>query len=175
MSYTDLFITVDTHQSPLTTEEEVKMRENLMGAIKELYTKATLMRVLTLEDPQKLRSAQMLAAAVEKGGKRHTIHAHFNLNLVHDTKIILCDESRGVSLNKNLANFFSGHLAIPGCFASAALQNSSKAKNYNSRGGSLRVPDITRHRGDERGQNDDGEAGSDPDNDQGRGRGIPSV
>lgn len=130
-SFTDIQCLVDTHIVATNPEQLQSVSDELIRVLQErLNTPDGYRRALALEDPQGLRRVVMLNAAVEVGPKYRHIHAHFTLNIMHETKFLLGEA------NQRMQDFFNDEFYWEtASFASVKLLDSSRAKNYNAKSG----------------------------------------
>jgi hypothetical protein len=142
-AYTTFFITVDTHVKSTGPELEREIGFLLLTTIKEFCTPQVLRQVLLVEDVSKLKRARLNNASVETGDKYDRIHAHFNLQLAHETTIYL-KAPDGRTINPRVAEWFNGKLEPTTgkkVFVSVRLGNSA-AENYAVKSGAA-VEDFT--------------------------------
>jgi len=138
--FTDLHCTIDTHISPRTQEEAQAVADELLRLVtEELNTRQGYQESIPVEEDGKLRSVTMLNASVEMGEKYKRIHIHYNLSIVHETKVLLKDA------NRRLQDWFNLHSPWgTECYAKVRLLDSSRAKNYNVKKGVYAEPVTAR-------------------------------
>lgn len=130
VKFTDMHCVVDTHIAPATEEEQRYIVDVLEDVLTRLNTREGYRAALCIENPDRLRRVLMLNASIEKGSKYNRIHCHFNLSIMHESKILLKEQ------NVTLAEWFNSQFPWPtACFAAADLLESSRAKNYNAKAG----------------------------------------
>lgn len=135
--YTDFAIMVDTHTKPLDADDEMRLAQLLLGAIRQFATPAALNEVLLVETPNRLKGFDLTNASIEVGGKFGRLHAHFNLSIRHETKVLLKSPD-GRNINSQIQQWFDGKLEpVTGrkCNARAILDDTSRFKNYATKHG----------------------------------------
>ncbi len=142
--FTDLHCTIDTHIAPRTREQADAVATELMRIVQEeLNTRAGYEAVIPMEEPNTLKSVTLLNASVEMGEKYKRMHIHFNLDVIHEGKVLLKDA------NRRLCQWFNrvSPWEAP-CYASVRLLESSIAKNYNGKAGQYVEPVVARRGSD---------------------------
>lgn len=131
--FTDLMVVVDPHIVPADDNDQQKWGDILISAVQRFVTPAVLKAVLLCEDSSRLKRAQLVNASVELGDKYGRIHIHFNLNLTHQTKVLL-KHPDGREINDQFQQWFNAELGRS-CFVSVRLADSGRAKNYATKSG----------------------------------------
>ena len=131
LKYTDLHVTVNTNFAPRTHSEQQFTAQALYNLIvHDLQDPTNVAQLLpTTDGPESIEDVTVNAIGIEVGSAQKRLHAHFNVQVEHHSKVLLAN------LNKVWAAFFSERLAFAkGCHAHVQLLPSSAAKNYSVKG-----------------------------------------
>ena len=128
--YSDFFITVNTHK-PYTRD----LYTSFLQAIKDIEVAIGLLFNVDDEDIKKVIVSDIGLETARNPKKRTTLylHAHFVVEVVHSTTLLLGpkEASDGKGINKRLQEYFDAALAIEGTYCNVKLlKDESAAKNY---------------------------------------------
>ncbi len=125
--YTKLHVLVDTH-----LQDDTNTKEQLLWLIQaELNKKEAYQFVLAphVQMPGKLLRVTLMTAAVETGSKYHRVHAHFTLEVKHNSAFLLT-AADGININARMMKWFEAHMPwATSPFVSVKLGD-ARAENY---------------------------------------------